>query len=59
MEIQNLLIGAMTYLLKFQTTQCPTARERALMMFDTLSNCKSSNQEIQTLCYEAIEFLSH
>ncbi|QWD62564.1 hypothetical protein [Polynucleobacter sp. MWH-UH25E] len=59
MEIQNLLIGAMTYLLKFQTTQCPTARERALMMFDALSNSKSSNQEIQTLCYEANEFLSH
>ncbi len=59
MEIQNLLIGAMTYLLKFQTTQCPTARERALMMFDALSNSKSSSQEIQTLCYEANEFLSH
>ena len=59
MEIQNLLIGAMTYLLKFQTTQCPTARERALMMFDALSNSKPSNKEIQTLCYEANEFLSH
>ena len=59
MEIQNLLIGAMTYLLRFQATQCPTARERALMMFDALSNLKSSNKEIQTLCYEANEFLSH
>jgi predicted transcriptional regulator len=59
MEIQNLLIGAMTYLLKFQATQCPTARERALMIFDALSNLKSSNKEIQTLCYEANEFLSH
>jgi predicted transcriptional regulator len=59
MEIQNLLIGAMTYLLKFKNTQCPTARERALMMFDALSNTKSGNKEIQTLCYEANEFLSH
>ena len=59
MEIQNLLIGAMTYLLKFQATQCPTARERALMMFDALSNSKPSNKEIQALCYEANEFLSH
>ena len=58
MEIQNLLIGAMTYLLKFQTTQCPTARERALMMFEALSNSKSSNKELQKLCYEANEFLS-
>jgi predicted transcriptional regulator len=59
MEIQNLLVGAMTYLLKFHTTQCPAARERALMMFDALSHSKSSNKEIQTLCYEANEFLSH
>lgn len=59
MEIQNLLIGAMTYLLKFQATQCPTARERALMMFEALSNSKSSNQDIQTLCYEANELLMH
>ena len=59
MEIQNLLIGAMTYLLKFQTTQCPTARERALMIFEVLSNLKSTNKEIQMLCYEANEFLTH
>jgi hypothetical protein len=59
MEIQNLLIGAMTYLLKFQTTQCPTAKARALMMFEALSNLQSSNKEIQMLCYEANEFLSH
>lgn len=59
MEIQNLLIGAMTYLLKFQTTQCPTARERALMIFEVLSNLKSTNKELQMLCYEANEFLTH
>lgn len=58
MEIQNLLIGATTYLLKFQVTQCPSARERALMMFEVLANLKTSNQEIQALCYEAHEFLN-
>ncbi|QWD64578.1 hypothetical protein [Polynucleobacter sp. MWH-UH2A] len=59
MEIQNLLIGAMTYMLKFQMTQCPTARERALMTFEALSNANLSNKEIQMLCYEANEFLTH
>ena len=59
MDIQNLLIGAMTYLLKFQTTQCPTARERALMMFEALADLGSSNQEIQSLCYQANVFLTN
>jgi predicted transcriptional regulator len=58
MNTQNLLIGAMTYLLKFQTTKCPTARERALMMFDALANLQDSGPEIQTLCYEANELLA-
>lgn len=58
MEIQNLLIGATTYLLKFQATQCPSARERALMMFEALANLTTSSQEIQALCYEAHEFLN-
>ena len=59
MEIQNLLIGAITYLLKFQTTQCPTARQRALIIFEALSNSKSSNKEIQTLCNQANAFLTN
>ena len=59
METQNLLIGAMTYLLKFQATQCPTARERALMTFEALSKSNLSNKEIQMLCHEANEFLTH
>jgi hypothetical protein len=59
METQNLLIGAMSYLLKFQITQCPTARERALMTFEALSKANFGNKEIEMLCYEANEFLTH
>jgi predicted transcriptional regulator len=58
MEIQNLLVGALTYLVKFQSTQCPTARDRALMMFDALAEQKNLNSDIQALCYEANELLS-
>lgn len=57
MQTQNLLIGALTYLLKFQATQCPTAKERALMMFDTLAELKDSSSELQILCNEANELL--
>ena len=57
MQTQNLLIGALTYLLKFQATQCPTAKERALMMFDTLAELKDSSSELQMLCNEANELL--
>lgn len=58
MEIQNLLVGALTYLVKFQSTQCPTARDRALMMFDALSDRQELNKDIQTLCHEANELLA-
>ena len=58
MEIQNLLVGALTYLVKFQSTQCPTARDRALMMFDALSDRQELNNDIQTLCHEANELLA-
>ena len=57
MQTQNLLIGALTYLLKFQATQCPTAKERALMMFDALAELKDSSSELQMLCNEANELL--
>ena len=57
MEIQNLLIGAITYLMKFQSTKCPTARERALMMFEALANLKDGGIEMQNLCNEANELL--
>jgi hypothetical protein len=59
MEIQNLLVGAVTHLIQFQSTKCPKARERALMMFETLANLKNSNTEIQTLCHEATELLAN
>lgn len=58
MEIQNLLVGALTYLVKFQSTQCPTARGRAVMMFDALADQQNINSDIQALCYEANELLS-
>jgi hypothetical protein len=58
MEIQNLLVSALTYLVKFQSTQCPTARSRALLMFDALSEQQNIDANIQALCSEANEFLT-
>ena len=58
MEIQNLLVAALTHLVKFQSTQCQAAKERALMMFEKLATLKDINPEIQALCYEANELLS-
>ena len=43
MEIQNLLVAALTHLVKFQSTQCQTAKERALMMFEKLSTLEDIN----------------
>jgi hypothetical protein len=58
MEIQNLLVAALTHLVKFQATQCQTAKQRALMMFEKLSTLKDINPEIQALCNEANELLT-
>lgn len=58
MEIQNLLVAALTHLVKFQSTQCPTARGRALMMFETLATKKDIGTDIQELCHEANEMLT-
>ncbi len=58
MEIQNLLVAALTHLVKFQSTQCPTARRRALMMFETLAEKQGIDRNIQMLCYEANELLA-
>lgn len=58
MEIQNLLVGALSYLVKFQSTQCPTARGRALLMFETLADKQGIDIDIQKLCYEANELLA-
>ena len=58
MEIQNLLVGALSYLVKFQSTQCPTARGRALLMFETLADKQGIDTNIQELCNEANELLA-
>lgn len=58
MEIQNLLVGALSYLLKFQSTQCPTARGRALMMFEVLAEKQGIDTNLQKLCSEANELLT-
>jgi hypothetical protein len=58
METQNLLVAALTHLVKFQSTQCPTARGRALLMFETLAEQQGLNVDIQELCYEANELLT-
>ena len=59
MEIQNLLVAALTHLVKFQSTQCQAAKERALMMFETLSNRQDINPDIQALCNTATELLAN
>jgi hypothetical protein len=58
MEIQNLLVAALTHLVKFQSTQCPTARGRALLMFETLADKQGIDTSIQELCNEANELLA-
>lgn len=58
MEIQNLLVAALTHLVKFQATQCPTARGRALMMFEALADQQGVDANLQELCYEANELLT-
>ena len=58
MEIQNLLVAALSHLVKFQSTQCHTARQRAVMMFEKLSALQDVNPEIQALCNEANELLT-
>lgn len=58
MEIQNLLVAALTHLVRFQATQCQTARKRALMMFEKLSSLQGINPEIQELCNKANELLT-
>ena len=58
METQNLLVAALTHLLKFQSTQCPTARGRALLMFETLAEKQELDVDIQALCNEANELLT-
>ena len=58
MEIQNLLVAALSHLVKFQATQCQTAKQRALMMFEKLSSLQDVNPDIQMLCNEANELLN-
>ena len=58
METQNLLIAALIHLIEFQTSQCSTARKRALMIFEALSDHKDSNSEIENLCLQANELLA-
>jgi hypothetical protein len=57
MESQNLLIAALTYMVRFQATHCETAKERALMMFDALAELKGCTPELQFLCNEANQLL--
>lgn len=53
MEKQNLLMAALIHLVKFQSTHCATARERALMMFEELSDLNEGNPEIDDLYMQA------
>ena len=59
MEKQNLLIAALIHLIKFQTTRCAPARERALMMFEALAQLNESNAEMDDLCLQANALLTN
>ena len=58
MEIQNLLVGALSYLVKFQSTQCPFARGRALLLFEALAEQQDLDPNIQELCCEVNDLLA-
>jgi hypothetical protein len=59
MEKQNLLIAALIHLVQFQSTHCNTARERALMILEALSQLNENNQELDELCFQANELLTN
>ena len=52
-------MAALIHLIKFQSTHCVTARERALMMFEALAELNESNQELDELCSQANALLAH
>lgn len=58
MGTQNLLTAALIHLIEFQSSHCSTARKRALMVFEALSNLQDDNSEIEALCLQANELLS-
>lgn len=58
MEMQNLLVGALSYLVKFQSTQCPSARGRALLLFEALAEQQDLDPNIQELCCEVNDLLA-
>ncbi len=58
MATQNLLMAALIHLIQFQSSHCATARERALMMFEALSDLQDNNSEIEDLCFQANALLT-
>ncbi|MFZ3040071.1 MAG: hypothetical protein WA115_09805 [Polynucleobacter sp.] len=52
-------MAALIHLIKFQSTHCATARERALMMFDALAQLNETNQELDELCCQANALLAN
>lgn len=53
MQTQNLLVAALLYLIEFQATQCITAKKRALMALEALSDSEDCSDEIEQLCSRA------
>jgi hypothetical protein len=53
MEKQNLLVAALIHLVQFQSTHCNSARGRALMILEALSQLNENNQELDELCFQA------
>ncbi|WP_438978953.1 hypothetical protein [Polynucleobacter sp.] len=52
-------MAALIHLIKFQSTRCATARERALMMFEALAQLNESNAEMDDLCLQANALLTN
>ncbi|MBU3612900.1 hypothetical protein ICN14_08375 [Polynucleobacter sp. MG-27-Goln-C1] len=52
-------MAALIHLIKFQSTHCATARERALMMFEALAQISESTEDLDDLCFEANALLAN
>ena len=59
MSTAALLMAALIHLVKFQSTHCDTARERALMMFDALAQISENTKDLDDLCFQANELLTN
>lgn len=55
MNTENVLISALTYLLKYQESGCNMAGERAVMMLEAITERMHITPELKELCMNAID----